>query len=47
MNKPRIKKVTAIKETLKCQHKKTVAINEEGYTGVFCVDCGKQLKKEC
>ena len=30
-----------------CQHKKTVAINEEGYAGVYCSDCGEQLEKEC
>jgi len=30
-----------------CQHKKTVAINEEGYAGVYCVDCGEQLSHEC
>ena len=32
---------------LKCQHKKTVAINEEGHAGIYCTDCGKQLEKEC
>jgi len=31
----------------KCPHKHTVAINEEGHAGVFCLDCGKQLAKEC
>lgn len=30
-----------------CPHKKTVAINEEGHAGVYCVDCGEQLEKEC
>jgi len=39
---------TVIKKVLdKCPHKKTVAINEEGHAGVFCVDCGEQLEKEC
>jgi len=36
-----------INKALKCQHKKTVAINEEGHAGVFCVDCGEQIEKEC
>jgi len=31
----------------KCSHKKTVAINEEGHAGVYCVDCGEQLEREC
>lgn len=31
----------------KCQYKKTVAINEEGHAGVYCLDCGEQLEKEC
>lgn len=31
----------------RCLHKKTVCINEEGNAGVFCVDCGEQLEKEC
>ena len=30
-----------------CQHQETVAINEEGHAGVYCVDCGEQLEKEC
>jgi len=30
-----------------CPHKKTVAINEEGHAGVYCVNCGEQLEKEC
>jgi len=40
------KRVIQIKQS-KCKHKKTVALNEEGYTGVYCVDCGEQLAKEC
>jgi len=38
------------KETVKkneCQHQKTIAINEEGNAGIFCVDCGEQIEKEC
>jgi len=35
------------KKALKCQHKNTVAINEEGLAGIFCADCGYQLEKEC
>ena len=31
----------------KCPHKKTVILNEEGYAGKFCVDCGEQLSHEC
>ena len=31
----------------KCPHKKTVAINEEGHAGIYCIFCGKQLEKEC
>lgn len=30
-----------------CPHTKTVAINEEGHAGVFCVDCEEKLEKEC
>ncbi len=36
-----------IEEKDECQHKATVAINEEGYAGVYCSDCGEQLEKEC
>ena len=36
-----------ISEKDKCPHKKTVALNEEGNAGIFCVDCGEQLEKEC
>ena len=32
---------------LSCNHLKTVCLNEEGNAGVFCVDCGEQLEKEC
>ena len=31
----------------KCQHKHTVAINEEGYAGIYCLGCDEQLEKEC
>jgi len=31
----------------KCKHKKTVILNEEGYAGTFCVNCGEQLSHEC
>jgi len=40
------KRAIQIKQS-KCQHKKTVAINEEGHAGIYCVDCGEQLEKEC
>jgi len=30
-----------------CPHKHTVAINEQGHAGVYCVDCGKRLEREC
>jgi len=30
-----------------CQHQETVAINEEGFAGVYCVDCGEQIEREC
>ena len=32
---------------MKCPHIITVAINEEGHAGVYCVDCGEQIEKEC
>lgn len=32
---------------VKCPHKKTVAINEEGHAGVYCVDCGEKLEDAC
>ena len=35
-----------VKESI-CQHKVTIALNEEGYAGVYCSDCGEQLEKEC
>ncbi len=41
------KKREKILKTVECQHKKTVAINEEGHAGVYCADCGEQLEKEC
>ena len=41
------KKREKIFKAAKCQHKKTVAINEEGHAGVYCADCGEQLEKEC
>ena len=31
----------------KCLHKKTVAINEEGHAGIYCVDCGEKLEDAC
>ncbi len=31
----------------KCPHKTTVALNEEGNAGIFCVDCGVKLSNEC
>ena len=34
-------------EIIKCLHINIVAINEEGYAGVYCTDCGEQLEKEC
>ena len=36
-----------VNKTLKCPHKKTVAINEEGHAGVYCVDCGEKLEDAC
>ena len=36
-----------IKEKDKCPHKKTVAINEEGHAGVYCVFCGEKISGEC
>ena len=33
--------------SFKCQHKVTIAINEEGHAGIYCVDCEEQLEKEC
>jgi len=41
------KKRKEIIKAIECQHKKTVAINEEGNAGVYCTDCGEQLEKEC
>ena len=41
------KKRKKILKAVKCPHKKTVAINEEGHAGVYCVDCGEQLEREC
>ena len=35
------------KKKRKCPHKVTVAINEEGYAGVYCLDCDEQVEKEC
>lgn len=36
-----------MQEQQECSHKNTVALNEEGNAGVYCVDCGEQLEKEC
>ena len=30
----------------KCSHKTTVALNEEGNAGIYCVDCGKKISSE-
>ena len=30
-----------------CPHKKTVAINEEGHAGIYCVNCGGKLEDAC
>ena len=30
-----------------CPHLETIALNEEGYAGIFCTKCGKQLEEEC
>ena len=46
MNKDKTKKKPPPTKT-KCQHKKTVAINEEGHAGVYCVSCGERLEREC
>ena len=32
---------------IKCQHKNTVALNEEGHAGIYCVDCGEKLEDAC
>jgi len=32
---------------INCSHKKTVAMNEEGHAGVYCVDCGEKLEDGC
>lgn len=29
-----------------CQHKHTVLLNEEGYSGKYCADCGEKLEEE-
>ena len=31
----------------KCPHKTTVALNEEGNAGIYCVDCGEKISGEC
>jgi len=36
-----------MEEMANCPHKHTVALNEEGHAGVYCVDCNEQLEKEC
>jgi len=36
-----------IEEKDECQHQETVAINEEGHAGVYCVGCGEQIEREC
>ena len=41
------KKRKKLLEVVKCSHKKTVTINEEGHAGIFCSECGEQLAKEC
>ena len=30
-----------------CPHKKTVALNEEGHAGIYCVACGEKLEDGC
>jgi len=30
-----------------CHHDETVAMNEDGHAGIYCVDCGKQLEDGC
>jgi len=32
---------------IKCPHKKTVALNEEGHAGAYCSDCGEKLEDAC
>ena len=34
-------------EEKSCEHKQTVALNEEGNAGVYCVSCGEKLTDEC
>lgn len=34
-------------EFIKCPHKKTVALNEEGHAGVYCSDCGEKIEDAC
>jgi len=31
----------------KCKHPKTVALNEEGHAGIYCVDCNEKLEDGC
>ena len=40
-------KFTQLASENKCPHKKTVAINEEGHAGVYCVFCGEKLEDAC
>lgn len=30
----------------KCPHKATVALNEEGNAGIYCVSCGERISEE-
>ena len=32
---------------MKCLHIITVALNEEGHAGVYCVNCGEKLEDAC
>lgn len=35
------------KQKESCLHNKTIALNEEGHAGIFCIDCGERIKNEC
>ena len=36
-----------LKKRRNCPHKKTVALNEEGHAGIYCVACGEKLEDGC
>ena len=42
-----IEQVIRIIKTANCIHEKTVALNEEGHAGIYCVACGEKLEDGC